>query len=191
MKKLVSLFKNLYGITAGIGAIIPGFTYFIKETPPLFPGIGLIVSALCVGLLFYMVIGKEEKKHKPGSGWFLLVTAIAFLIGYLLLFDFTTINYPDSGNPKAQIGFGLSDWSITNDAKELINSKMCRGNSKEDILMCVGFTRENIFIIWPRWAVYSAGIALMFAFTVSALTWVLGWGKLGLAYLSNKINENE
>lgn len=190
MKQLVDLLKNMYGLTAGVGAIIPGFTYFMSQTPPLFPGIGLLVSALCIGLLLYMVTKGEHKEHSSKAGWWLLVTAFIFLLGYMLLFDYTTVLCPSTTVSRLQIGFGLSDWTLTNDARELIKSKLCRGTSKEDLLMCAGFTRENVFLLWHRWSVYTSGISLMFVFTVASVTWVAGWGTLGLAYLSkNKNNE--
>ncbi|MCD6013215.1 MAG: hypothetical protein K0Q79_3077 [Flavipsychrobacter sp.] len=186
MKQLFTFFKNIYGLTAGIGVAIPGFSYFIQKSPPLFPGIALIVSALCMGLLVHFV--KNRKTASTKRGWWLMVLAIACLVSYLLLFDYTTVTFAGNNTSCLQIGFGLSDWSITDKARHIIASKLC-GNAKEDILLCVSITRENVFVIWPRWSVYGAGILLMVLFTLSSLAWVSGWGLLGLAYISKNKND--
>src|SRR5437762_2149218 len=106
---------------AASGAGLPALSYFTTFAPPLFAGASLITGGLAAAILVIAAAWKtKDGAAVPGSvktAVICLVAALASLIAYSLLLQFTTVVGPESDGARYQIGFGRAEFSLTDVAK--------------------------------------------------------------------------
>src|SRR4051794_8972435 len=119
MKELTDLLKSFYGLAASIGVLLPGYTFFTSNSPPLFKGISIITSALSIAVLVIIANSQSSSKHlkkiraqKNRNAWLSLIGAFIILLLYLLMLDYTTVINFSSG-VRWQVGFNTQVWSLT------------------------------------------------------------------------------
>jgi hypothetical protein len=97
------------------------------------------------------------------------------------LLNYTTLRV--SKDIRWQHGFGLRNWSLTQEAIELKKQNDCPVNTPKALLLCTGMKKDHITMLWKEWTVYCAGVLLIVAFALSVLTWTQGWLILARNYL--------
>jgi len=168
MERLIGVLKSFYGMTATIGVIVPGFTFFTSYAPPMFEEISLITSALCVGVM--VVLSNRKNRKSNGLKW--LVVAFVLLVLYLFFLNSTTINIHDE---RWQAGFGTQRWSLTPEALKMIEAAPDCARSKEELLNCAGHIKTSVLRIWSVESIYLASGCLILVFTASSVIWTAGW----------------
>lgn len=189
MNKVIETLKSFYGIAASIGVIIPGFSFFNNYAPPLFTGIAILTVALSVAVIVIIVNNDDQikstktvvKKHTSKSIKF-LASSFVLILMYLMLMDFTTIVPEDFPEERWQVGFDMEQWSLTPLANSMLLDNSCNQN-KEALLSCASVQKENVFLIWTKLSVYSAGLILILIFTTASLLWSAGWTYLAKLHL--------
>ncbi len=180
LKSILELLKSFQGLIASLGAIVPGYTFFTNNCPPLFAHISIITSALAVAVI--ISVSQSQRQLSSRKSISILILAFLIVIGYMIFLDFSTIEIDDT--QRWQIGFGTMDFGLTPVGQKMIAGDQCPGSNYEDILMCAGFMRENIELIWKRDMVYLAGTTLIILFTLSSLLWTYGWVHLAKIQLT-------
>ncbi|MBV9963754.1 MAG: hypothetical protein JO072_16045 [Parafilimonas sp.] len=176
MEALVRSLKILCGIVASLGSIIPGYSFYTLYSPPLFKGITLITSALCLAFLVFALVQKNPaNKQLVKKGLRLMLLSFVILIAYLLLFKYTTASYNEN---VIQAGFGRSEWSLTEGGKNVVKAGNCNIEDNETLLLCAGFSEKKVTKIWKYWTVISAGLLLIFMFVIASALWTYSWALL-------------
>ena len=172
---------NKKSIIAGLTTLVPGFTFFVNYSPPLFEGISILISALG-GIFLWKGFKEVETNSKEvilKKTITILLMAFVLIIMYLLLLDKTTIlmeNLKDS--TRYQIGFGLEKWTLTDDAIKAIEKDPDCGLSNSQLLKCLGATKESVYRLWKPNNIYFFGVLNIFIFSAASLLWCYGMGKL-------------
>jgi hypothetical protein len=173
--KIIERLKSLYGLTASLGVVVPGYAFFTSYAPPIFKGITLITSAVCVAFLVY-TLNLRKSTLKISKGIRLIIISFVVLLLYLFLFSYTTVKVDNES--ALQAGFGNSRWSLTPSAIKMIESGNCPRTDNATLLTCAGFDEDNIPLIWKKWTINFAGLILIIVFTASSILWTVGWGKI-------------
>ncbi|MDZ4824181.1 MAG: hypothetical protein SH856_12035 [Flavobacteriales bacterium] len=192
MKGVINLLSSYQGILAGLGSIIPGFLFFTNYAPPLFREVTILSSALCIAALVFITesptprtTASTLKRHRKKSVRYLVLGFIMALL-YLFLVSFTTVVTPDAEKERWQIGFDVQPWNLTHEANVMIENKECPHATSHSLLLCSGFTKESIELVWKKGYVYLAGILLILSFTLGSVFWTMGWAYLSKWKLNNK-----
>jgi hypothetical protein len=179
-----SLKTKGHWLGAASGASVPALTFFSSYSPPIFPGVSFITTALSGAILLIVVKWnpKADGHDQPiprivKQGMRFLVASLLLLIAYILLLQFTTIRMPTEPNIRLQIGFGKFDWTLTEAGKSwkrfnpsLTVTEMVRNEA--------AFTQERVEILWQTWSVYLAGFLLIVLYFFAFITWAGGFALL-------------
>jgi hypothetical protein len=181
--KLIEFLENKWvkggGRATGVG--VPAVAWFTSFPPPLFPSISIIIAGLSVAILLLWNPGIDNsgqtqpnivKKIK-----LCLISSILLLIIYILLWTFTTVTHPIAADTHLQIGFGLSDCTLTDTAKDWLNDKPTL-TVIELIKLEAAFTQDRITILWQTWSVYVAGILCIVLYLLGFIFWAIGFAML-------------
>lgn len=183
-KKYVDSLKSIYGLTGGIGVLIPGMTYFTNYPPPILPAISLFTAMVALATIFltYFFNLKANKTKK-----ILLLSfaaSILILISYFVLFGMTTIQDPQ-GKQVYQIGFHKCDWSLTQEGRAVKKNYPMK-TIEEWMLQDALFKRGGPEILWKNWTIETAGVLLAVLFLFSFVLWVFAWGIVAKSKLTKK-----
>lgn len=173
---------NWLGAASGVG--VPAFTFFSSFPPPLFPSVSLISAALS-GAILFITLACNSKADGPDptlprivkQGKRFLFFSVPLIVVYILLLQFTTVPIPTDPSTRLQIGFGTFDWTLTEAAREWMNSS----SSMTPIQMIkneAAFTQDRIAILWHTWSVYVAGFLLIALYFAGFVTWTRGFALL-------------
>lgn len=168
-------------IGAATGAGIPAASFFTTLTPPLFPSVSVLTTALSSAILLVAALWRprsEARTHPiPKSailGSRFLVIAVVLLIGYVLLLQFTTVTGPEG--TRYQIGFGTADWSLTDHGRQWKQSNPAV--TAEQLLMYEGLAQDRVSIIWAISSVYVSGSLVILLYFLGFICWTLGFALL-------------
>lgn len=176
-------------LVAGVGAgtLLPAVGSFTELAPPLFPMTGLLTAAAVIVVFFgyYQLRGRTRVKSAALLRKSLVCMAIALLvfITYNIAFGFWTVQPPDGSDASIrQIGFGRAEWSLTNDARQLM-SEPPEGldiRTTGDLMLAFGVWGGigQVTDVWTPPTVIAAGSILIALFVVSFLLWAYAWASL-------------
>jgi hypothetical protein len=178
VKELVKKLGTLYGLVGSISVLIPGLSFFLKYSPPLFAQISILICALSAAFLWLGFKTIDNQRLKVSAIKYILVGFI-LTISYLVVLDMTSIRVTDSVNDvRYQVGWNLASWNLKDSAKRVITQKICPDDNKEDLLYCYTVSQHSVNLIWEQWSIYLFGILNIILFTLSSLSWSYGWGQL-------------
>ena len=170
------------GAASGVG--IPAASFFTSLTPPLFQEVSLITTALSGAIVAMAAKRRPRPTHK---GWqmpvsttlapIFLAVAIVFLVGYVLLLQFTTVIGPEGSETRYQIGFGTTDWSLTDVAKGWKRENPAL-TPKELLMKEAAFDQDRVAILWTTRSIYAAGALLILLYFLGFTCWTLGFAFL-------------
>lgn len=178
MKELFKKLKSLHWILGSVSVLVPGLSFFIKYSPPLFDQIAILVTALSAAFLWlgFKVNCTDLPRSAPIK---YILAGFILAISYLLLLDMTSVRIiSDTNDIRYQTGWGLAPWNLQDSAIESINSKNCPSANKEQLLYCYTVSKQSINLIWTNWSIYLFGIVNIALFTLSSVIWCYGWGLL-------------
>ena len=175
--------RRLKWFGAGAANIVPGFSWFISLSPPLFPQIGIIASALGFAIIFtiYAYSPKPNAGRLPQlvkMGFACIIGALCLIIIYLLFLRCSTVLDPQSEEVRFQIGFGKQDWSLTEVGLEY-KKKILPG---ESVVMWMqaeaAFFRQGPEKLWKPWSILLAGTLMIVIFVFAFGLWAAGFAFL-------------
>src|ERR1043166_5412978 len=179
-QKYLDSFKSIKGLGAGIGVLVPGFTYFTKYAPPYFPGITLLTAAVATAtVVITYYYSPSLVRGSPHTLPPLLKTAIkVFVISILLLLLFTilldlcTVVVPGT-TQRMQIGFGELDWSLTPYGQHVKATRPLA--TPQQWLWDESFSTNAPKLIWIWWTIHLSGILITLVFMFAFVLWTFGW----------------
>jgi hypothetical protein len=183
MEEFIKRLKSFYGFAGSISVLLPGTTFFLGYSPPLFDMISILSSALSAAFLWAGFKSKTASGAPSEIKISLIYISVGFIltIAYLILLDETTIVVSNSTDTtRYQIGYDVAKWSITEKAYLIMNMPTPNpcGNSKIELLRCLGATNENVYLLWRKWTIYLFGTLNILVFVFSTVFWSFGFGKL-------------
>ena len=189
-----SLKTGGHWLGAASGAGVPAFTFFSSFPPPLFPSVSLISAALSGAILFIALIWKPKAERQDQTlprilkqGMRVLILSVLLLIVYILLLQFTTVPVPIPTQPstRLQIGFGMSDWTLTGAGRDWKSSNSSL-TVEQMIRNEAAFTQDRIGILWQTWSIYLAGFLLIAFYFLAFIAWTSGFALLAKQRTINK-----
>ena len=172
-------------VGAGTGVSVPALTFFQNYTPPLFPQVWLLLTALSGALLYVLTTGSPkagsasietlQRLSRRAVTW--IGVALACMIVYVLLLHYCTVMDPQKGTVRFQIGFGTAAWSLTESGRKLASA--LSNPSPDDLMMAEGsYVPGGPEKIWTAWSTLVAGIALILFYLAAFIAWTTGFGLL-------------
>jgi hypothetical protein len=170
---------------AGTGVGVPALTFFENYTPPLFPQVGLLLTALSGALLYVLTTGSPKAgfasvktlKRLSRQAVIWIGVALVFMIVYVLLLHYCTVMDPQKGTVRFQIGFGTAPWSLTESGRKL--ALALSNPSPDDLMMAEGaYVPGGPETIWSAWSTLVAGMALILSYMAAFIAWTTGFGLL-------------
>jgi hypothetical protein len=189
---------NLSWFGVGGGALVPGFLFFTSFSPPLFPGISIVISALATAIIFSVYSYKSKERNDKSRGLpkyvrigiLLLGIAIILIILYVITFQAWTILEPQKNEIRFQIGFGKAEWSLTEGIGKDLKKEFPYGPVTEWALNERAFDQERVELIWKPWTIYFAGVLLILIYFSSFILWTIGFALMAkhASFLSDRLN---
>ena len=178
----IGVLKALCTITGTLGAVIPGYAYFSQYAPPNFREVSLLTGGLALVVLVATLM-RPNIRHSLRKTVVRIFVAFLCLVCYGFMLDLTTVTAPADfqSEERFQIGFGMTDWSLTDNAKELIKTRKL--DTKEQIMLSVqGYTdTDAVRLAWHGWSILLAQVTLIALFTIGFLLWTHGFALLSMA----------
>lgn len=180
-KKYLEAFNSIKGLGASVGVLLPGFVFFTKYAPPLFPGITLLTTAFATATIiitYYYSLPAQRSSHSQRLPPVLkmalkaLIASIVLLIFYLVLLDLCTVLVPAT-TKRMQIGFDRFDWSLTAYGKQVKAEKPLA--TPQQWLWDEAFGTDAPKLIWTSWSIYLSGIGMLVVFMFAFVLWTFGW----------------
>lgn len=178
--------QMLTSYAAMIGSSLPGITFFTDHAPPMFSPVAVLATVFCSGFVLYGFVKAPSKTKIPGRAASLLIFSVTLLIAFSWLQQYTTATPPGESSPRIQIGFGMQPWSLTDEARALIeeNAKQeevaTELTTPGDLLQAYGVWagRNTQDKIWVWWIKDLAGMLLTFLYMVGFILWSVACGML-------------
>ena len=164
--------KTASRFAAGTGITIPALSYFTSYSPPLLPGISVLITAIAAAIAWIVVRSDPAKDRKRVTRW--LIAAVAFLVFYALLMQFTTAIPIEH---RLQIGFGLQPWSLTDAGRMWIRTvptiTVAQMLKNEAVV-----EQPQVELLWQTWSVYLAGLLLISLYALGFTGWTAAFAIL-------------
>lgn len=169
-----------------IGTIVPGVSFFVEEAPPLFNATGLLTSGVAVAVLIWGFNQRLERSRIPRRAVVSVVGALVLIVSYRVCLAYLTVLPPRQGN-REQIGFFMSNWSLTKSASEFIRRTEGDIRTPQELMLAYGGfgDRQIVWTIWEPWTIVSAGSILILLFVLSFLLWSYAFAILA-QYIGNR-----
>jgi hypothetical protein len=180
-KKYLAAFGSIKGLGASVGVLLPGFVYFTKYPPPLFPGFTLLTTAFAtatIGITYYYSLPSQTSSPSQRLPPILrmalkaFIASIVLLILYLILLDLCTVLIPGT-TQRIQIGFDKFDWSLTAYGKQVKASKPFA--TPQQWLWDESYATDAPKLLWTSWTIYLSGILMIVDFMFAFVLWTFGW----------------
>lgn len=180
----LSTMEWLCTLSAGIGSLIPGLSFFTTYPPPMFEASSLLTGGVALAVI---VLGLKRPVVQSST----VSSAVAIiLVGFLtiILYGFAhsalTISAPPPWEGRIQIGFAQSDWSLSDKAQRYM--EMNPSLTVDELALSFG-AHEAIDKVWKPWTVLAAGFLLVLMFSLGFILWAYGFSRL--AAILNKQSE--
>jgi hypothetical protein len=178
-KKYLSAFNSIKGLLASVGVLLPGFAYFTKYAPPL-GEITLLTAAFATATILITHYYNPTQSNHPHQrlpplikkALIALIAAIILLALYVILLDLCTVKKSNTNN-RIQIGFGKSDWSLTEYGRQVKAEDP--GKTPQDWLLDESFKAGVAKRFWSAWSIYLSGTLLVAVFIFAFVSWTFGW----------------
>lgn len=174
--------KSLKWFGAGALNIVPAFSWFVSMSPPIFPQIGPITSALGLAITYTVYaytpkpgVGRLPQMVKMGFRY--IIGATFLILIYLLFLRFCTVLDPQSEKVRFQIGFGKQNWSLTKVGLEY--KKNFPEESPATWMMAeAAFSPGGPEKLWKSWSILLAGTLMIVIFLLAFGMWAAGFAFL-------------
>jgi hypothetical protein len=180
--ELLRALKGVGQLSASAMGLMPGASFFTNFKPPLFSALPLLASGVAAAVLANAYFGLLADTPLVRARRFIIAALVCAGL-YGLIFDFTTVGVPEERGEsvtKYQIGFGMSDFSLTAEAKS--KRDMLDLRTSQDLMLAMGgFSEGGRQKIWKEWSIAMAGALLMLLFLAAFLLWAHGIGLLARA----------
>jgi hypothetical protein len=168
------------GLTAaGAGAVgsqLPGLSFFTSNAPPSFGLLGLMTSGLTLAIFVWVLASTPASRDRSRTGLVAIGASVLLGLAYAGLLNWVTVPAPaETGvDQRLQIGFGLSDFSLTDSAKALL--KVAHGEmTPEDLMLQIGaFKPGGPQLLWKPWTITLAWTLLSGVFLAAYFLWSFG-----------------
>jgi hypothetical protein len=183
--KYASAFKWINGVCAGVGVIIPAFSFFEHYAPPLFEAASLLTAAIA-GAVVILTYYHEPRVLPPDTkakkliryARYALFFAVLLLVVYMVMLRVCTVADPPV-NPQTryQIGFWTFDWSLNSEGQFL--KQKHPGSSPWELMdYGVAFSKDGPAKIWTFSTILASGVSMILIFLFTFVLWVFGWSLL-------------
>jgi len=191
-KEYFEALKSMYGLSASIGVLVPGISFFFNYDPPLLTGAGLITAGL--GVATVMITYYYKPKQAPSSSSLptfarialkMFLLSIVLIVVYVLLLHWCTVVDPQKGQ-RFQIGFGIANWTLTEQGV-MLKEKFPDMKTPLGLMMIKGaFEQGRPELIWRSWSIYVAGTFMIISYTCAFIIWVFAWSILAKQKASSR-----
>lgn len=180
-KKYLAAFNSIKGLVASVGVLLPGFIYFTKYPPPLFPGITLLTAAFATATIlitYYYPAPTHSsfpaKRLPPILNLALkaFLLSIVLLVIYVVLLDLCTVLVPGT-TERMQIGFYKFNWSLTDYGRQVKATKPFA--TPQQWLWDEAYGIDAPKLLWRLWSIYLSGILMIVVFISAFVFWTFAW----------------
>lgn len=166
-------------LAAGVGAIasqLPGLSFFTNNAPPEFGLLSLMTSGLTLAIFVWVLTTTPEESDRSRSGLIAIGSAIVLGIAYVGLLNWLTVWSPAETGvaQRFPIGFGLSDFSLTDNARQLLKDSATETTTQDLMLKIGGFRPGGPQLLWKPWTITSAWLLLSAVFLITYSLWSFG-----------------
>lgn len=177
--------ENLKWLAAGGGAAVPALSFFTDSVPPNSGYLSFILSALA-GAIIIVTYNLDLKDASSSAflnrnmkrGIKFIAFSLVLMITYFMFLDYTTVVNPQTLEDRYQIGFGLSDFGLTEEGVRL-KKKYPDWTATKLLLTKGGFNDKDVpKLIWKNWTIAISSVLLYLLFIGMFLNWVLGFSFL-------------
>lgn len=180
MKEFIEKLKSFNGFVGSLGVLLPGFTFFIGNAPPLFDKIGILVSAISAAFLWFGYNTKSSDKNTIFHvALKYIIASFILIVAYLWMLDKTSVeftSYETNKSVRYQVGYNIASWNLTTTADSL--KKAYKITSNEELFKECQVLKENIPKIWKPFWVDFFGVINILLFCFCSILWSYGWGML-------------
>lgn len=179
MAKPLEIGTALGVLVAGAGAVasqLPGLSFFTSNAPPSFGLLALVTSGLTLAIFVWVLTTTPPSRDRSRMGLVAIVAAILLGVAYAGLLNWVTVPAPaETGvDQRYQIGFGLSDFSLTDRGKASLKTAP-GGLTPQDLMLNNGaFRFGGPELIWRPWTITLAELLLTGVFLVTYFLWAFG-----------------
>lgn len=171
----------LSAAAAAVIAQLPGLSFFTNNSPPSFFILGLLTSGLTIAVFLWVLINKgRDRRKRVKQGLVSVCASIVLAMVYIAFLSWVTVLPPEEygSSQRFQIGFGLQEFSLTEEAKAVVATEESV-KSTQDLMLAFGaFSSEGPRQIWTVWSIYSAWALLCLTFIATYFMWAFGLAKL-------------
>jgi hypothetical protein len=177
--KPIEISTALGALAAGTGAIasqLPGLSFFTSNAPPSFGLLGLMTSGLTLAIFVRVLATTPEALDRSRAGLLAVAGAVVLGLSYVSLLNWVTVPAPvETGvDRRYQIGFGLSDFSLTDRAKAALKTGADGVTSEDLMLMNGAFRPGGPQLLWKPWTITLARALLSAVFLLAYFLWSFG-----------------
>lgn len=179
MAKPIEIGTALGVLAAGAGAIasqLPGLSFFTSNAPPSFGLLSLMTSGLTLAIFVWVLTTTPADSDRSRTGLIAVGAAIVLGLAYAGLLNWVTVPAPAETGvaQRFQIGFGLSDFSLTDDARRLLKASPADTTIEDLMLMKGAFRPGGPQLLWKPWTITAAWLLLSTVFLLAYSLWSFG-----------------
>lgn len=164
-----------------------GVAFFNSYAPPVFEASSLLTGGAGIAIILFILTSRSKKRTSATRPLYFIFIGLLLVVIYGLARDYYTVSPPPTWNGnRIQIGFYLSQWSMTEKAIDYLVKDP--GITPERLMLVFGAYEEHgVEKIWKPWSVISAGSILIILFSAGFLLWTTGFAQLAKS-LSKEAN---
>lgn len=179
MPRPIDIGTALGVLAAGAGAIasqLPGLSFFTSNAPPSFGVLGLMTSGLTLAVFVWVLSSTPPSRDRSRTGLIATGAAVLLGLGYVGLLNWVTVPAPaETGiDQRFQIGFGLLNFSLTDDARSLMHSSGGPATPEDLMLVKGAFRPGGPQQLWNAWTITLAWTMLSGVFLAVYFLWAFG-----------------
>jgi hypothetical protein len=182
-KEYFSELKSMNGLLAGVGVLVPAFSFFTMHDPPFMEESGLLTAAIAAATIFIVYYqGRKTNEAHDGMPQLVklarnvLIVSLVLLIIYLVLLRLCTVTDP-RGESRFQIGFGRIDWSLTDDGRNW-KAENPTATVEDWMSAARAFRPGGPELIWKPWTIYVSGVLMIITYILTFVLWTSGWSMI-------------
>jgi hypothetical protein len=168
--------SSLAWFASATGTVVPAWGFFKNWAPPLFPVIGILLAPMSAALIYFVSQQRTAGSKLLRIGMTLLGLGIVQIIAYVVLLPQWAVMDP-AENHWYQVGFGLSDWSLT-DVGRFDKARVPDATAGHLMLIEAAFSPDGPKKIWKPWSIAAAGTVLLLLFVGGFIFWTSGFACL-------------
>ncbi len=178
-------------LVGGAGAVasqLPGLSFFTSNAPPSFGLLSLMTSGITLAIFVRVLTTTSASHDRSRTGLVAISGAIVLALTYAGLLGWVTVSAPQETGvaQRFQIGFGLSSFSLTEEAKVLLQATP-GGATPEDLMLMKGaFRPGGPQLLWKSWTITLAWSLLTAVFLLAYGLWSFGLACVGSRMVASR-----